>query len=83
MKGESRGILLLLLVLILHMWQGNIRVFCRVRPLLGEEVVANDNSDVIHHMQVLSVSSLELFKGDHSEYTFYYVIVRTLCANDP
>ena len=29
-------------------FQGNIRVFCRVRPLLGEEVIAHN--DVIPHM---------------------------------
>ena len=28
--------------------QGNIRVFCRVRPLLGDELLGNNGE--IHHM---------------------------------
>lgn len=31
-----------------NVWQGNIRVFCRVRPLLGEELLGSDGT--INHM---------------------------------
>ena len=48
-------------------FQGNIRVFCRVRPLLGEEIVNNGNSDVIHHINITDEKSLDVIKGG-SEY---------------
>ena len=40
------------------MCQGNIRVFCRVRPLLGEELVASDG--VIHHISFSDGKIIEL-----------------------
>ena len=40
--------------------KGNIRVFCRVRPLLGEEVT--QTGGVIPHMQFTDERSLELGK---------------------
>ncbi|KAF2345526.1 P-loop containing nucleoside triphosphate hydrolase, partial [Trinorchestia longiramus] len=43
---------------------GNIRVYCRIRPLLKEEIRQNGDSDDIHHINVLSESSLELLKGN-------------------
>ena len=47
--------------------QGNIRVFCRIRPLLGEEITNNGNSEEIYHLNVLSECSLELLKDGASE----------------
>ena len=44
-------------------FQGNIRVFCRVRPLLSEEIKNNGNSDVIHHINFLDDRTLEVGKG--------------------
>ncbi|XP_067656013.1 carboxy-terminal kinesin 2-like [Haliotis asinina] len=47
--------------------KGNIRVFCRVRPLLGDEILVNDG--VIHHMNFPDLDGrvLELEKlGDAS-----------------
>lgn len=44
--------------------KGNIRVFCRVRPLLPAEVERNGDSTVIHHINILDEKMLELFKGD-------------------
>lgn len=44
--------------------KGNIRVFCRVRPLLPAEVEPNGDSTVIHHINILDEKMLELFKGD-------------------
>ncbi|XP_043240189.1 kinesin-like protein KIFC1 [Amphibalanus amphitrite] len=41
--------------------KGNIRVFCRVRPLLGEEVVQADGQ--IPHLQVTDERSLEIGKA--------------------
>lgn len=41
--------------------QGNIRVFCRVRPLLGEELEKN-GSDHIHHISFTDEKSLEMIK---------------------
>ncbi|XP_063613676.1 carboxy-terminal kinesin 2-like isoform X1 [Penaeus indicus] len=43
--------------------KGNIRVFCRVRPLLGEEIKGNGDSDVIHHISFVDEKTLELCKG--------------------
>lgn len=43
--------------------QGNIRVFCRVRPLIGEEIKNNGDSDVIHHINFIDERTLELCKG--------------------
>lgn len=37
-----------MLLFILYFKQGNIRVFCRVRPLLNEERLANEG--IIQHM---------------------------------
>ncbi|KAF2349505.1 Spindle pole body-associated protein Vik1/Cik1 microtubule binding domain [Trinorchestia longiramus] len=47
--------------------KGNIRVYCRIRPLLEEEIRQNGDSDDIHHINVLSESSLELLKGNVGE----------------
>ncbi|KAK7076576.1 Kinesin-like protein kifc1 [Halocaridina rubra] len=44
--------------------KGNIRVFCRVRPLLKEELQNNGDSDVIHHINFLDEHTLEVGKGD-------------------
>ncbi|XP_066989816.1 kinesin-like protein KIFC1 isoform X2 [Macrobrachium rosenbergii] len=44
--------------------KGNIRVFCRVRPLLNEEIQNNANSDVIHHINFIDEHTLEVGKGD-------------------
>ncbi|KAF2346320.1 Spindle pole body-associated protein Vik1/Cik1 microtubule binding domain [Trinorchestia longiramus] len=46
--------------------KGNIRVYCRIRPLLEEEIKKKGDSDV-HHINVLSESSLELLKGNVGE----------------
>lgn len=45
-----------------NVWQGNIRVFCRVRPLLGEELLGSDGT--INHMAFPDADSklLELEK---------------------
>ncbi|XP_068213634.1 kinesin-like protein KIFC1 isoform X2 [Palaemon carinicauda] len=44
--------------------KGNIRVFCRVRPLLGDEIKNNGNSDVTHHINFIDDHTLEVGKGD-------------------
>lgn len=44
--------------------KGNIRVFCRLRPLLQDEMKANGGDDTIHHINVLDEKNLELCKGD-------------------
>lgn len=44
--------------------KGNIRVFCRVRPLLGDEIKNNGDTDVIHHINFLDERTLEVGKGD-------------------
>ncbi|CAL4109728.1 unnamed protein product, partial [Meganyctiphanes norvegica] len=44
--------------------KGNIRVFCRLRPLLSDEVKANGGDDTIHHVNILDEKSLEVSKGD-------------------
>lgn len=45
--------------------KGNIRVFCRVRPLLGDEIKKNGDSDVIHHINFIDERTLEMCKcGD-------------------
>ncbi|XP_063863781.1 kinesin-like protein KIFC1 isoform X3 [Scylla paramamosain] len=43
--------------------KGNIRVFCRVRPLIGEEIKNNGDSSDIHHINFLDERTLELCKG--------------------
>ncbi|KAK4314590.1 hypothetical protein Pmani_014131 [Petrolisthes manimaculis] len=43
--------------------KGNIRVFCRVRPLLDEEIKNNGGSDVIHHINFMDDRTLELSKS--------------------
>ncbi|KAK3875436.1 hypothetical protein Pcinc_019693 [Petrolisthes cinctipes] len=43
--------------------KGNIRVFCRVRPLLNEEIKNNGGSDVIHHISSMDDRTLELCKS--------------------
>nr|ADJ19048.1 testis kinesin-like protein KIFC1 [Eriocheir sinensis] len=43
--------------------KGNIRVFCRVRPLIGEEIKNNGDTDVIHHISFIDERTLELCKG--------------------
>ena len=44
----SRALFSLFPICVFQCSQGNIRVFCRVRPLLGEELAHSDG--VIHHM---------------------------------
>lgn len=44
----SRTLFSLFPIYVFQCSQGNIRVFCRVRPLLGEELAHSDG--VIHHM---------------------------------
>ncbi|KAG7157424.1 kinesin-like protein KIFC1-like 1, partial [Homarus americanus] len=43
--------------------QGNIRVFCRVRPLIGDEIKHNGDSDFIHHLNVTDEQTLEVYKS--------------------
>ncbi|KAK3862995.1 hypothetical protein Pcinc_031179 [Petrolisthes cinctipes] len=43
--------------------KGNIRVFCRVRPLLDKEINNNGGSDVIHHISFMDDRTLELCKS--------------------
>ena len=40
--------------------KGNIRVFCRMRPLLGEETNAGDD---IKHVSITTEKNMELFKN--------------------
>nr|AJF36162.1 C-terminal kinesin motor protein KIFC1 [Procambarus clarkii] len=42
--------------------KGNIRVFCRVRPLIGDERKNNGDSDVVHHINFLDERTLEVVK---------------------
>lgn len=44
-------------------FQGNIRVFCRVRPLINDEVKANGDSKDIEHINFLDNKTLELCKS--------------------
>jgi len=44
--------------------KGNIRVFCRVRPLLGEEIA---KYGTIHHIDFKTDASLELVKSNGTE----------------
>ncbi|CAL4109466.1 unnamed protein product, partial [Meganyctiphanes norvegica] len=44
--------------------KGNIRVFCRLRPLLSDEVKENGGDDTIQHVNILDEKSLEVSKGD-------------------
>ncbi|KAK3882358.1 hypothetical protein Pcinc_013265 [Petrolisthes cinctipes] len=46
--------------------KGNIRVFCRVRPLINDEISANGDSDVIPHINFLDKKTLELCKSSSS-----------------
>ncbi|KAL7645841.1 UNVERIFIED_CONTAM: hypothetical protein RMT77_002738 [Armadillidium vulgare] len=43
--------------------KGNIRVFCRVRPLLKEEIANNGGLDIIPHISFLDEKSLEVIKN--------------------
>ncbi|XP_042242981.1 carboxy-terminal kinesin 2-like isoform X2 [Homarus americanus] len=43
--------------------KGNIRVFCRVRPLIGDEIKHNGDSDFIHHLNVTDEQTLEVYKS--------------------
>ncbi|CAL4072226.1 unnamed protein product, partial [Meganyctiphanes norvegica] len=47
--------------------KGNIRVYCRLRPLLPNEIERNDYSAIIQHINILDERSLELTKGDPTE----------------
>ena len=40
--------------------KGNIRVFCRMRPLLGEE---KDHGEDIKHVNITSEKNMELMKN--------------------
>ncbi|KAK4303928.1 hypothetical protein Pmani_024102 [Petrolisthes manimaculis] len=46
--------------------KGNIRVFCRVRPLINNEISANEDSHVIPHINFINKKTLELCKSSSS-----------------